>query len=179
MHCSSTSSRRILTSPADASSNFVTSPRPPLPATWNACWRKAGWETPTPSKVRCTNPWKDFMGNDRWRGWRVEDTHGMYKKGNNILVDTCVIQTTIGRKNLGNTHFMIPRFFASLWMTKRECQQYILNPFYNEFSKSTFPTNVHFRHFRCVKCAESHRKCADSHTFSHPLFLSFHSESTH
>ena len=25
-----------------------------------------------------------------------------------------VIQTTEGRKNLGNTHFMFPRFFASL-----------------------------------------------------------------
>ena len=28
-----------------------------------------------------------------------------------------VILTTVGRKNLGTPHFMIPRFFASLWMT--------------------------------------------------------------
>ena len=28
-----------------------------------------------------------------------------------------VIQTTEGRKDLGNINFMLPRFFASLWMT--------------------------------------------------------------
>ena len=38
------------------------------------------------------------------------------------LLKQNVIQTTVGRKNLGNTHFMIPRFFTSFRMTK-ECQK--------------------------------------------------------
>ena len=30
------------------------------------------------------------------------------------MLTPIVIQTTVGRKNLGNIHFIIPRFFASL-----------------------------------------------------------------
>ena len=35
-------------------------------------------------------------------------------KGTIYLLTQSVIQTTVGRKNLGNTHFMNSRFFASL-----------------------------------------------------------------
>ena len=38
------------------------------------------------------------------------------------LLKQNVIQTTVGRKNLGNTHFMIPRFFTSF---RRVVEDYV------------------------------------------------------
>ena len=40
----------------------------------------------------------------------------MNRKTNNTA--SSVIQTTEGRKNLGNTKWTLPRSFAPLWMTK-------------------------------------------------------------
>ena len=41
--------------------------------------------------------------------------------------------------------------------------------FYNDFSKYAFIKKIRFYHFRCVECAESHAKRADSHKIVHPL----------
>ena len=68
--------------------------------------------------------------------------------GTIYLLTQSVIQTTAGRKNLGNTHFMFPRSFASLWMTLQWVSTSILFPSFYALTNTLYLLHLFLNHHR-------------------------------